>query len=145
MKALNRQSSLIIRDERRAERVLRIFESDANVGEVVAPLTGDIVPPDGELGLYANRDFWQTRYERERECEMNTGGSTDSHGGGAGESKDGNHGLFEWYAPWSCLRELVGGIVADRDAPVLELGCGSSSLALARRRKPPTTATPKGA
>ena len=96
----------------------RVADADAR------PESQAQAPPDDELGLYADKKFWQDRYERERERELGSS-SRDSTAGGA---------LFEWYAPWSSVRELVRAVVPDLHGAVLELGCGSSTLALDMHR-----------
>ena len=89
----------------------------ASAEEGAQEAAGQFAPPEGALHLYSNRDFWEARYKKESE---------EAAAGGCGGSAE--KALFEWYAPWSSVRELVEDY-APRDGVVLELGCGSSTLA----------------
>ena len=109
-------------ESRRKKR--RVAHADAGADADARPESQAQAPPDDELCLYADKRFWQDRYERERATELGGG----SRGSAAGDA------LFEWYAPWSSIRELVRAVAPDVGGAVLELGCGSSTLALDMHR-----------
>ena len=109
-------------ESRRKKR--RVAHADAGADADARPESQAQAPPDDELCLYADKRFWQDRYERERATELGGG----SRGSAAGDA------LFEWYAPWSSIRELVRAVAPDVGGAVLELGFGSSTLALDMHR-----------
>ena len=109
-------------ESRRKKR--RVAHADAGADADARPESQAQAPPDDELCLYADKRFWQDRYERERATELGGG----SRGSAAGDA------LFEWCAPWSSIRELVRAVAPDVGGAVLELGCGSSTLALDMHR-----------
>ena len=74
----------------------------ASAEEGAQEAAGQFAPPEGALHLYSNRDFWEARYKKESE---------EAAAGGCGGSAE--KALFEWYAPWSSVRELVEDAHAD--------------------------------
>ena len=75
--------------------------------------------------------YWEERYTKDLKSDACSGDGNNSSRVG----EDSSSFLFEWYVDWSCIEELlVGslhrGAASRREMNVLEIGCGSSRLAI---------------